>query len=253
LLINTTKAKLAAGGVVHGCFVRYHDPSFTEYVALQGWDFVIFDGEHGTLEPHHVEELTRAAEVRGVTPIVRVPANQPHLILRYLDTGAHGLHVPWVNTADEVMAAVRSVKYHPAGNRGLAGNRAGDWGMTEPLADYTARANRETLVIIHIETAEAADAVLEFLGIDGVDVLYLGPTDLSQSLGVPGQPGHKKVVEVLERVARIVAPSEKTLGIYVNDLESAREWVDSGARYIATGTDGFLRKGMRGYLDGVRS
>lgn len=252
MLNNTTKAKLAAGEVVHGCFVRYHDPSFTEYVALQGWDYVIFDGEHGTLQPHHVEELTRAAELRGVTPIVRVPANEPHLILRYLDTGAHGLHVPWVNTAEEVAAAVRSVKYHPEGNRGLAGNRAGDWGMSESLADYTKRANRETLVIIHIETAQAADAVERFLEIDGVDVLYLGPTDLSQSLGVPGQPGHKKVVEVLERVARIVAPSAKTLGIYVGDLASAKEWVDRGARYIATGTDGFLRQGMRSYLDGVR-
>ena len=98
MLNNITKAKLARGEVALGCFIRYDDPSFTEYVAMQGWDFLIFDAEHGTLEPSQVENLARAAEVRNVTPIVRVPTNQPHLILRYMDTGVHGLHVPWVNT-----------------------------------------------------------------------------------------------------------------------------------------------------------
>ncbi|MGH8959239.1 MAG: HpcH/HpaI aldolase family protein [Acidimicrobiia bacterium] len=252
MLSNTTKAKLAAGEVVLGSFIRYHDPSFTEYVAIQGWDFLVFDAEHGTLEPHQVENLARATEVRGVTPIVRVPTNQPHLILRYMDTGVHGLHVPWVNTTDEVEAAVRSVKYHPRGIRGLAGSRAGDWGITEPLGEYTARSNRETLVVIHIETEAAVEAVGDYLAVDGVDVIFLGPTDLSQSLGVSGQLDHPRVVEALDRVAEIVVPSDKALGIYVGDLTTARQWIDRGARYIATGSDGFLRRGMQEYLEGAR-
>lgn len=253
MIVNRTKAKLEAGEVVLGCFVRYRDPSLTEYLALQGWDFLIFDGEHGTLEPHQVEDLARAAELRGVTPIVRVPSNQPHLILRYMDTGVHGLHVPWVNTPEEVEAAVRSVKYHPRGIRGLAGSRASDWGITEPLSEYTDRSNRETLVVIHIETARAVDAVKAYLEVDGVDVLFLGPTDLSQSLGVPGQPGHPEVIKAMERVAEVVVPSSKALGLYAGNLQMAREWIERGARYIATGTDRFLRQGMRDYLEGARS
>lgn len=252
MLSNTTKAKLAAGEVVLGSFIRYNDPSLTEYVALQGWDFLVFDGEHSTLEPHQVENLVRATELRGVTPMVRVPTNQPHLILRYMDTGAHGLHVPWVNTIGEVDVAVRSVKYHPQGIRGLAGTRAGDWGVTEPLSRYTERSNRETLVVIHIETEEAVDAIGEYLAVDGADVIFLGPTDLSQSLGVPGQLDHPQVVAALERVAEVVVPSQKALGVFVGDLVSARRWIDRGARYIATDSDGFLRRGMQEYLQGAR-
>jgi 4-hydroxy-2-oxoheptanedioate aldolase len=252
MLSNTTKAKLEAGDVVLGTFVRYNDPSFTEYVAIQGWDFLVFDGEHGTLEPHQVENLVRAAELRGVTPVVRVPTNQPHLILRYMDTGAHGLHVPWVNTPDEVETAVRAVKYHPRGIRGLAGTRAADWGITEALGEYTSRSNRETLVVIHIETEEAVDAVGDYLAVDGVDVIFLGPTDLSQSLGVPGQLDHPLVVAALERVADVVVPSEKALGVFVGDLGSARRWIERGAKYIATDSDRLLRRGMQEYLNGAR-
>ncbi|HKZ18930.1 MAG TPA: aldolase/citrate lyase family protein [Acidimicrobiia bacterium] len=252
MLSNTTKAKLDAGEVVLGTFIRYHDPSFTEYVALQGWDFLVFDGEHGTLEPHQVENLVRAAELRGVTPVVRVPTNQPHLILRYLDTGAHGVHVPWVNTPAEVDTAVRSVKYHPRGIRGLAGSRAGDWGITEPMSEYTARSNRETLVVIHIETQEAVDAVADYLAVDGVDVIFLGPTDLSQSLGVPGELDHPQVVEALEQVADVVVPSEKALGVFAGDLASARRWIERGARYVATDSDRLLRRGMQEFLNEAR-
>ncbi|HJU81544.1 MAG TPA: aldolase/citrate lyase family protein [Acidimicrobiia bacterium] len=252
MLSNGTKAKLNAGEVVLGTFIRYNDPSFTEYVALQGWDFLVFDGEHGTLEPHQVEDLVRATELHGVTPVVRVPTNQPHLILRYMDTGAHGLHVPWVNTPAEVEAAVRSVKNHPRGVRGLAGSRAADWGIAEPLGDYTARSNRETLVVIHIETEEAADAVSDYLAVDGVDVIFLGPTDLSQSLGVPGQLDHPQVVAAMERVADVVVPSEKALGVFAGDLASARGWIERGARYIATDSDRLLRRGMQDYLSEAR-
>ncbi len=129
MLENATKAKLAAGEVVFGCFIRYAEPAFTEFAAMQGWDFLIFDSEHGTLQPRDVEELSRAAELRGVTPIARVTTNQAHTILRFLDTGIHGVHVPWVNTVVGVEAAVQSVKYHPLGRRGLAGSRASEWGM----------------------------------------------------------------------------------------------------------------------------
>jgi 4-hydroxy-2-oxoheptanedioate aldolase len=219
---------------------------------MLGWDFLVFDGEHGTLQPADMENMARAAELRGVTPLARVTTNQPHIILRFLDPGIHGIHVPWVNTPAAAEQAVQSVKYTPRGIRGLAGSRASEWGLGEPLGTYVERANRETLVVIHIETMEAVEAIEEYVAIDGIDVLFLGPTDLSQSLGHPGNPGHPDVVAALDRVAKVVAPSDKVLGIYAGTSEMTREWLDRGARYFTTGLEPFLRAGMTAHLQQVR-
>lgn len=252
MLENSTKRKLQEGQAVYGCFFRYSAPSLAEHIAMQGWDFLLFDGEHGSLEPHDVEDLARAAELHGVTPLARVTTNQPHVILRFLDAGAQGVQVPWVNTADEVERVVVSTKYQPRGQRGLAGSRQGGWGNTEPLADFTARANRETLVVIHIETAEAAEAVEEYATIDDVDVLFIGPTDLSHSLGHPANPGHPDVQKVMERVADVVVASDKTLGIFAGSPQFAADWHDRGARYFTAGFEGFVKQGMQAYLTAVR-
>jgi len=198
---NLTKRALRDGEAVFGCFVRYPDPTLVEVVTYHGWDFVIFDGEHGTLEPRECENLVRSAELHDVTPIVRVPTNQPHVILRLMDTGAQGLHVPWVGDAEDAERAVRSVKYQPRGQRGLAGVRAADYGQRGPLAEYVRRANDETLVVVHVETASAVDQVDEIAAVDGIDVVFLGPADLSQSLGVPGEVRHPLVLEHMERAA----------------------------------------------------
>lgn len=252
MLENSTKAKLARGETVLGCFLTDPEPGLTEFVALQGWDFLIFDGEHGSLQPRDIQSLTLAAEYRGVTPIARATTNQPHIILRILDTGVHGVHVPWVNTPEGVKEAVRSVKYGPMGQRGLAGSRASDWGQFESLGEYTTRANRETMVIIHIETIDAVSAIEQFVEIDGVDVLFIGPTDLSHSLGHPGDLRHPDVVSAMERVTDVVTGSDRTLGVYAGSEASAREWIDRGARYITTGLPGFIKQGMQSYLSNLR-
>ena len=252
MIENTTKAKLRAGETVLGTFFNYPEPTLAEFIAMQGWDFLIFDGEHGSLQPRDVEGLCRAAELRGVTPITRATTNQAHIILRFLDAGSHGVHVPWVNTAEGVESAVQAVKYWPRGQRGLAGTRASEWGLTESLGDYTQRANRETMLIVHIETIQAVEVVEEYVAIDDVDVYFLGPTDLSHSLGHPGDASHPEVVEAMERVAAAVVPSDKALGIYAGNADFAAAWMERGARYIATGTDGFLKQGMRQYLNELR-
>jgi len=252
MLENITKAKLARGETVLGCFLTYPQPSLAELVALQGWDFLVFDGEHGPLQPNDIEGLCRAAEYRGVTPIARVTTNQPHIILRFLDTGIHGVHVPWVNTPEEVEFAVRSVKYGPRGRRGLAGSRASDWGQYESIGEYTVRANRETMVVIHIETIDAVNAIEQYVQVEDVDVLFLGPTDLSHSLGHPGELAHPDVIAAMDRVTEVVTNSDKALGIYVGSESAAREWIDRGARYLATGLPGFIKQGMHTYLSNLR-
>ena len=103
---NQTKAKLKAGEAVFGCFLRTTDPTTVDFLGYQPWDFMVFDGEHGTLEPRDCENLVRAAELHDITPLVRVTTNLPPIILRFLDTGAQGLLVPWVNSASEAQQAV---------------------------------------------------------------------------------------------------------------------------------------------------
>ncbi len=249
---NTTKAKLKAGETVFGCFIRYPNASLVEVLGYQPWDFIVFDGEHGTIDPQDCENMVRAAELRGVTPIVRVTTNQAPIILRFMDSGAHGLHVPWVNTAAEAEAVVRAVKYEPRGVRGLAFIRAADYGQTIPLGEYVQQANAETLVAIHVETITAVENLPEIVKIDGIDVIFIGPTDLSQSLGVPGQPQHPKVQEAISRIFDTVAGSDKVVGIMAPNVQAARQWRERGARYITIGFESLLMPAVREYLRAVR-
>ncbi len=249
---NKTKAKLQAGETAFGCFVRYSDAGLIELLGYLGWDFLVFDGEHGPLEPRNCENMVRAAELSGATPIVRVTTNQAHVILRFMDTGAQGAQVPVVNSADDAIAVVQSVKYHPLGVRGLAGVRAAGYGQKGSLADYTKQANAETLVIIHIETAAAVDRISEIAAVEGVDVVFVGPTDLSQSLGFPGQVQHAKVQSAIDRVVDAVAAAQPEMGIFVGDAETARQWQDRGARYIATSLEAVLRPASLSFLNAVR-
>jgi 4-hydroxy-2-oxoheptanedioate aldolase len=250
---NLTKRALRAGKPVFGCFVRYPDPTLVEVVAYHGWDFVVFDGEHGTLEPRECENLVRSAELHDVTPIVRVPTNQPHVILRLMDTGAQGLHVPWVGDAEDADRAVRSVKYQPRGQRGLAGVRAADYGQRGALGEYVRKANEETLIVVHVETASAVDQVDAIARVDGIDVVFLGPADLSQSLGVPGEVRHATVLEYLERAATATLAAGKALGVTVPDAEAARDWIARGATYITTPLEAVLRAGSSDYLTRARA
>jgi 4-hydroxy-2-oxoheptanedioate aldolase len=123
--------------------------------------------------------------------------------------------------------------------------------LSEPIADYTARANRETMLIVHIETADAVELVEEYVEVDGVDVLFLGPTDLSHSLGHPGNLDHPDVQAAMRHVAEVVISSDKALGIYAGTAEFARDWQARGARYITTGAEGFLLRGLQTYLEDV--
>lgn len=250
---NMTKAKLKAGETVFGCFVRYADPGIVEVLGYQGLDFMVFDAEHGALGPRDCENMVRAAELRGVTPIVRVTTNQQPVILRFLDTGAQGVQVPWVSSGAEAEMAVRSVKYRPRGIRGLAGVRAADYAQTVPFGEYVQQANAETLVVIQIETVEAVERLEEIVQVDDVDVFFIGPTDLSHSFGFPGQLRHPTVQEAMDRIAATVGRSNAALGTFVGDAAAAREWRERGARYIVVGLESLLSQAVRGFLCAART
>jgi 4-hydroxy-2-oxoheptanedioate aldolase len=250
---NRTKRTLREGKPAFGCFVRFPDPALVEFAAYQGWDFLIFDAEHGTIDTRICEGLVRAAELHDVTAVVRVPVNQPHVILQYMDIGPQGCQVPWVEDEADAERAVRSVKYGPRGSRGLAGVRAADYGQRGALGEYVRTANAETLVIAHVESAQAVDRVDEIAAVDGVDVVFLGPTDLSHSLGVPGELTHPLVLEQLERAAAATLAAGKVLGVTVPTAEDAVAWLERGARYVTSGIEPLLGAATRGWLERVRS
>lgn len=250
---NTAKAKLKSGEAIYGCFVRTPDPSLVEFLGYQGWDFMIFDGEHGTLSVRDCEDMTRAAELRGVTPLVRATVNQPHILLRFLDTGVQGAHVPWVNSGAEAEAAVQAIKYGPRGVRGLGGVRATTYGQAMSFGDYVPKANAETLSVIHIETVEAVNALPDILAVPDVDVVFIGPTDLSQSLGVPGQNNHPAVLEQIDRIFEMTLKTDVAVGTIAKDAAAARQWAERGARYLVITLEGILGPACRDYLKAVRA
>lgn len=252
--INQTKAKLKAGETVHGCFVRYPEPTLIEMLGYYGWDFIMFDGEHSTITPRDCEQLARAAELQNVTPLVRVTTNQQSTILRFMDTGVMGAMVPMINNVADAEAAVRSIKYAPRGQRGLAGVRAAAFGQVPGFnfKRYVEEANNETLVIAQVETAAAVDALPDIVQIPDIDVIFIGPTDLSQSVGVPGELQHPAVQELFDRIISIVTASDKALGILVPNAEAAKQWQARGARFVLVVMDALLGPACRGFLQTAR-
>ncbi|MCH2212097.1 MAG: aldolase/citrate lyase family protein [Fuerstiella sp.] len=251
--VNTTKRKLEAGELVIGSFVYVPSARLTEIVGLLGFDFVVIDMEHGPVDIGMAEDMVRAAEYAEVTPIIRVSHNTGHLILRALDVGALGIHVPEISQVDEAKDMVASSKYGPQGHRGLAGVRASGYGLKGSMPEYTAAANRETMVIAHIEHIDAANNLDQLLEVEGIDVYYVGPVDLSNSLGVPGKAKDPKVVNCVEDCIKRIVAAGKIAGCIAADVDAARRYTDLGVRYLATHAIAHMAKNSRQFIEDVRA
>jgi 4-hydroxy-2-oxoheptanedioate aldolase len=251
---NQAKAKLKSGGTVIGTYVRHPDPGIAEILCYLGYDFLMFDGEHTPLTEREGEHLVRVCELTGVTSIARVSSNQPWMIGRHLDTGMQGIQVPMIETREQAEAAVRAAKYAPLGARGLAGARAANYGQLLPFSypEHVAKCNAETMLVLQIETPAGIDNLPEIVTIPEIDVIFIGPTDLSLSLGHPGDFRHPDVQAAFNRVVEIVAPTDKALGVLAPTLESSLEWRSKGARYVMSVFEAIMGPAIRGYLKSVR-
>lgn len=251
---NTAKAKLRAGETIFGTYVRYGDPAIAEVLGRLGYDFLMFDGEHAPIGEKECETLARVCELTGVTSITRVPSHQAWTIGRTLDTGIQGVQIPMVNTGAEALAVVRAARYAPLGTRGLAAARAAGYGMVQPFGfpEYIARANEETLIIVQVETPEAMENLTEIVAAPQIDVVFIGPNDLSLSLGYPGDLRHPVVQRAFDRIAEGVAGSGKALGVLATTVEATREWQARGARYVLGLVEAVLGPAVREYLRAVR-
>jgi 4-hydroxy-2-oxoheptanedioate aldolase len=233
------KTLLADGRFVRlfGVGQLFH-PKVIEIVGEHGgFDALWLDAEHAGLTMREVETAVLAARGYGLDHFVRTPATDYASLMRFLEAGAGGLMISMVRSAEEVDQAVRWAKFHPRGERGMnGGNRDGRFGLT-PLAEYSARCNAETFLGVQIETASAIASVAEIAAVPDVDLLFVGPADLSQVLGVPGDFENPRCLETIERIARACADAGKPWGIVPRGAEYAARMVGWGCRMFVLGLD----------------
>ena len=203
---NRVKKLTREGKLALGTYVSLADPQVVEIIGLAGFDAAFIDMEHTSFELGLIERMITAAELVGITPIVRVPDNDEKLILRILDMGAQGIIIPHVDGVHGARQAVAAVRYAPVGDRGGAGGtRAARFG-TMSWTDHVRTSNEEILLSVMAEDAHAISEVAEIAALDGVDLVALGPTDLSQTLGVtdPADPRLRaQVEEIAETVKQV--------------------------------------------------
>ncbi len=249
---NVTKEKIKNGEVVVGTFVTFPSATIVEICGHAGFDFVVLDAEHGPLSPGDCEDLVRAADVTGMTSIVRVTKNDPKIILRYMDIGAQGVQIPMVKTADDARRAVEAVKYYPHGKRGMGGARASAWGMKGGFGNYLVESNQETLVIIQIETKEAVDNITEIVSVEGVDAVLIGRLDLSQAFEIPGKTDDLIISNAVDRVIDAAQNARVAIGLFELDAQRANHYKTRGVQFFETWLGYFLAKSAGEYMQKVR-
>ena len=234
---NHLKRALNEGKVVFGPFMKFTDPAAVEVMGFAGFDFVIIDEEHGPISMESAQNMIRAAESVNITPIIRVGNNDEALILRALDIGAQGIEIPQINSRSDAVRVVKSVKYSPQGERGLCRYvRVANYSSMDKF-EYFKSANDETMIIAHIEGVEGINNLNEILSVSGIDVIFIGPYDLSQSLGIPGEVNHSLVVEKMKEVISKCNKKKIAVGTFADDIETARTWVSLGVQYMAFSVD----------------
>jgi 2-dehydro-3-deoxyglucarate aldolase/4-hydroxy-2-oxoheptanedioate aldolase len=258
MINNRVKQTLAAGGVSVGTMVfEFATTGIARIVAQAGAEFVIFDMEHTGFSIETIRMLLATSRAGAIVPMVRVPVTEYHFIARALDLGAMGIMVPMVESAEQARRIVQSCKYPPVGRRGAAFTVAHDDYSSGDLVPKIESANRETLLIAQIETAEGVRNVEEIAGANGIDVLWIGHFDLSNSLGIPGQFTHPQFQASVAKVLAACTKHGKAPGFMCSDVAGGQSLIDQGFRMLSYGGDlwtyqAALREGISGLRRGLK-
>ncbi|HSM43187.1 MAG TPA: aldolase/citrate lyase family protein [Afifellaceae bacterium] len=228
------KSMLLAGRPALGCSIMIPSPQMVEMVAHAAFDWVLIDMEHGTIGLESAELMIMAAEASGITPIVRPKSNSRADISSVMDRGAAGVQVPHINTADDARNAVSAVKFGPGDNRGLAaGTRPDRYGFSESMEAFTRESNEQSLVCVQLEHTAAIENADEILGVEGIDVFFIGPSDLSQSMGYPGNPKADAVDSAIRKTLEKIVGAGKIAGMPAS-VENIDQVLAKGSLYIYT-------------------
>ena len=234
---NLIKPGLKAGKSYIGTFAKMTDASVVELFAFCGFDYFIVDNEHSQMSKETLVNLLRAADISGIVPIVRVRENSRAQMLQALDAGALGIMVPETSTVAEVEHVIASAFYAPQGSRGYtASNRAAGYGNMD-AAEYARTANANVMTIVYCETTEAIANLDAMLAVPHLDVLWMGPMDLSQALGVTGQPHHPKVVAAMDDIIARCKKAGVAVGTIAADAQTTQDLLRRGVQLIGLSSD----------------
>ncbi|HJO83370.1 MAG: aldolase/citrate lyase family protein [SAR202 cluster bacterium] len=241
---NKVKRKLERGEIAV-VLAGLTTPDLLDSMGPLGFDGAWIEGEHGPIDFADIPDLTRACDLWEMTSVVRVNLNVPGVIYRTLDVGAQGIVVPHVNTADEARAVVDASKFAPIGARGMFTSRQG-YGVP----DYVNQANNQTLVVVLIEDIVAVNNLTEILEVDNIDVFFVAPGDLAQSMGHVGDISHPEVVATIDRALAQITAAGRTAGALVTD-GSVDTYIQRGARFLMIGWQGWVANGAAAFQDKV--
>ncbi len=246
---NSLKRKLLAGQRVCGVLMEIHSPELIELFGHLGFDFVFLDGQHCGLNVEVARAMMRAADLTGMTSLVRVPRNDPSVILEYLDAGAGGIIVPNISTRAEAAAAAAAMRYPPVGVRGGFGrSRAANYGITQTQVEYFTKMNDELLCVVLIEDQSALPNLPAICSTPGVDIILIGPGDLSLSMGIPGGWKDPRVQAAVEQIRAAGASAAKPVMISALDAADGRALYERGFQLIAVGAAGLVATSGRTFL-----
>ena len=231
------KERLKNGEKLFGPFINMNYPAVVEVAGMAGFDFCIIDNEHGEIPVEGTLDMIRACKLAGIPSIVRVYEGNPELIDKALDLGADGVQIPNIGSKEAAEIAVSAAKFAPEGSRGCNRYvRAGKYGSIDK-ADFLGKANDETAVILQVEGQDGVQALPDILKVKGFDVLFVGPYDLSASLGIPGQVNHPKVIAQMEEIMRQAKEVGVAVGFFCDDVATAVEWKNRGVQYVSFSSD----------------
>ena len=240
------RVRIRSGEKLLGCFLTWPAAGAVELFALAGLDFTVIDVEHGFHDIESIENLVRAGDAASTAVIVRPPRFDSDVASRSLDAGAAGVLVPRVDGSASAKTAVDGVKFAPEGRRGLGGVRANRYG-TQPLAEFVRESNERTIVAVQIETPGALDDVGSIAAVPGVDVLFVGPNDLTQALGIPGRTDDRRYRDALEKIASAARDNGRAAGIMLGRREQIPELVELGYRFFTTSDRTLLLESARAW------
>lgn len=233
--IHEFRNRLQNGHAV-GVFSKTTDSSFIEAMGFAGIGFVILDMEHGPIGLETLQRHICAAENSGVVPIVRVPGSRSDLVGKVLDVGAAGIQVPSVSSKEQVLEVLDKCKFFPKGHRGVCRNvRAADFSAM-PRDQYFSSSN-ETLVVIQLEGKEGLDNFDSIISCEGIDVIFIGPYDLSQSLGIPGQVDHPMIKDAISDIVKKAAEKGIIIGTYCDTPQQFSFYKELGIKYLSYSVD----------------
>lgn len=221
-----------------GTFFKLNSPDLAEILGSAGFDFIIIDAEHGNFSDSEIAGIIRAADGVGLHTIVRVRKPCEEDILHALDSGADGVQIPGAATVEEARRAAEYAKYYPEGTRGLSLTvRSAKYGIWKYEQPYTEYANERSLVVMHVENLHMAQHIDELCAISQIDVIFVGPADLSQSMGIPGKLDDPGLKEVIANIFACARAAGKAVGIFCGNPDAVRLYQEMGATYILYSSD----------------